>query len=52
MLTVADIMTSKPAVVRPYTVLRDVIGEMKLHACRQLPVVDDGKLIGIMIYDW
>lgn len=48
MLTVADIMTPKPAVVRPDTPLRDVIGEMKLHGCRQLPVVDGEKLIGII----
>jgi acetoin utilization protein AcuB len=48
MLTVADIMTLKPAVVRANTVLGDVIGEMKLHGCRQLPVVDGEKLIGII----
>jgi acetoin utilization protein AcuB len=48
MLTVADIMTLKPAVVRTDTALRDVIGEMKLHGCRQLPVVDGEKLVGII----
>ncbi len=48
MLTVNDLMTVKPTVVTPDTSLRQVIGVMKREGCRQLPVVDSGKLIGII----
>lgn len=48
MLTVADIMTSNPITVERNTPLGEIIGLMKAHACRQLPVLDAGKLIGII----
>ncbi|MBZ0276120.1 MAG: CBS domain-containing protein, partial [Anaerolineae bacterium] len=48
MLTVADIMTSNPITVERNTPLGEIIGLMKAHACRQLPVLDEGKLIGII----
>lgn len=48
MLTVGDIMTRKPTTVHPDTPLREVIGLMKVRACRQLPVVDDHRLVGII----
>ncbi len=48
MLTVADIMTFCPVTVGRDTPLGEIIGIMKSHACRQLPVVDEGRLIGII----
>jgi acetoin utilization protein AcuB len=48
MLTVADIMTSNPITIRRDTPLSAVIGLMKSHHCRQLPVVDEGRLVGIV----
>ncbi|NWG15188.1 MAG: CBS domain-containing protein [Chloroflexi bacterium] len=48
MLTVADIMTSNPITVERQTPLAEVIGLMKGRACRQIPVVDKGRVIGII----
>lgn len=48
MLTVGDLMTVIPNVVTPRTTLRQVIELMKSQACRQLPVLENGKLIGII----
>lgn len=48
MLTVADIMTRDPITVSPDTPLADVIGIMKSHHCRQLPVMDGDRLLGII----
>ncbi len=46
--TVADIMTADLVTVGPDTTLGNVIGLMKERQCRQLPVVRDGELIGII----
>ena len=48
MLTVNDLMTVIPLTITPDTTLRNVIGIMKSEGCRQLPVLDKGKLIGII----
>lgn len=48
MLTVNDLMTVIPLTVAPDTTLRNIIGIMKSEGCRQLPVLDKGKLIGII----
>ncbi len=48
MLTVNDLMTVIPLTVSPDTTLRNIIGIMKSEGCRQLPVLDKGKLIGII----
>jgi len=48
MLTVNDLMTVRPCTVGPDTPLRYVIRFMKGEGCRQLPVVDRGKLVGII----
>ena len=48
MLTVNDLMTVIPLTVTPNTTLRNIIGIMKSEGCRQLPVLDKGKLIGII----
>lgn len=48
MLTVNDLMTVIPGTVKPDTPLRTIIGVMKSEGCRQLPVLDNGKLVGII----
>ena len=48
MLTVNDLMTVIPNTVMPQTSLRQVIELMKTQYCRQLPVLDSGRLIGII----
>jgi len=49
MVTVADLMTANPCAVSPETPLIDVLGMMKTHQCRQLPVVlETGELVGII----
>ena len=48
MLTVNDLMTIIPNTVMPQTSLRQVIELMKTQYCRQLPVLDNGKLVGII----
>jgi acetoin utilization protein AcuB len=41
-------MTAIPNSVTPCTTLRQVIELMKTQSCRQLPVLDDGQLVGII----
>ena len=48
MLTVNDLMTEIPNTVTPQTTIRQVIALMKSQACRQLPVLLNGKLVGIV----
>jgi acetoin utilization protein AcuB len=48
MITVADIMTSDPASCGRDTPLGEIIGVMKTHACRQVPVVENGRVVGIV----
>ena len=48
MLTVNDLMTIVPNTVTPDTPLRTVIGLMKSGGYRQIPVLDKGKLVGII----
>jgi acetoin utilization protein AcuB len=48
MLTVNDLMTVNPATIAPEAPLRRVIELMKNQGCRQLPVLDDGRLVGII----
>ncbi len=48
MLTVRDIMTPDPITVQRATPLAEVIGLMKTHACRHLPVVDESQIVGII----
>lgn len=48
MLTVSDLMTPIPQTVTPETTLRHVIELMKSEGCRQLPVMDNGRLVGII----
>ncbi len=48
MLTVNDLMTAVPDTVTPATPLRTVIGIMKTRGYRQVPVLDNGTLVGIV----
>ena len=48
MVTVNDLMTVIPSSVSPNTTMRTVIGVMKTEGCRQLPVLENGKLVGII----
>jgi acetoin utilization protein AcuB len=48
MLTVNDLMTAVPNTVTPETSLRNIIGVMKAGGYRQIPVLDRGKLVGIV----
>lgn len=48
MLTVNDLMTPIPNTVASSTHLRQVMEIMKTENCRQLPVLQDGKLVGIL----
>lgn len=48
MLTVNDIMTVNPYTLSPEMPLREIIRMMKEEGCRHLPVVDEGKLVGIV----
>jgi acetoin utilization protein AcuB len=48
MLTVSDLMTAIPTSITPDSSLRTVIAVMKAAGCRQLPVLDQGKLVGII----
>jgi len=47
-MIVADLMTSRPMTVRPCDTLQVAQGIMEAGRFRQLPVVDEGKLIGII----
>ncbi len=48
MLTVNDLMTSIPYTVSSDTSLRHVIEVMKTEGCRQLPVLENGSIVGII----
>jgi acetoin utilization protein AcuB len=48
MLTVNDLMTVIPNTVTPDTPLRQVIEVMKTEGCRQLPVLENGRIVGII----
>ncbi|MCA9961971.1 MAG: CBS domain-containing protein [Chloroflexota bacterium] len=48
MLTVSDLMTVNPQTITPETPLRHIIEVMKSEGCRHLPVLQDGKLVGIV----
>lgn len=48
MLTVRDLMTAKPDTVGPTASLREVLARMNRDGCRHLPVVEGGRLVGII----
>lgn len=48
MLTVNDLMTVDPISISPETSLGRIIALMKKEGCRQLPVLEKGKLVGLV----
>lgn len=47
-LIVSSIMTCDPATVAPDDSIRVAIEQMQARNCRRLPVMDAGKLVGII----
>ncbi|HZG88925.1 MAG TPA: CBS domain-containing protein [Pseudonocardia sp.] len=47
-LTVAEVMTLSPAVMPPDSDLADVVALMLDTGIRSVPIVDDGKLVGVV----
>ena len=47
-MRVSDLMTANPVTVSPEEDLASAIGAMVKHRIRELPVVDDGVLLGIL----
>lgn len=45
---VRDVMTREVITVSPQTSLRDIAGLMEKHAIKRVPVVEDGKVVGIV----
>jgi CBS domain-containing protein len=45
---VEEIMTPAPRTITPETPLEEVVGLMERHRIKRLPVVQDGKLVGIV----
>ena len=45
---VEEIMTPEPRTITPETPLEEVVGLMERHRIKRLPVVQDGKLVGIV----
>ena len=46
--TVSDIMTANPVVLEDWENLLDVAQDMKRYSFRHLPVVESGKLVGLI----
>lgn len=44
----SEIMTRDPACVSSTDTLRTAVDQLRLRKCRRLPVVDNGKLVGII----
>ena len=47
-MLVRDVMTKDVLTVAPNTVLSDATGLMVVHRIRRLPVVDNGKIVGVV----
>ena len=46
--TVQEFMTPQPITITSSTLLADVATLLREHAVRHVPVVDDGKLVGVL----
>jgi CBS domain-containing protein len=46
--TLADVMTNNPETISPQTTATEVLRLMQAAHCRHLPVVHDGKAVGIV----
>lgn len=47
-MLVQEVMTANPMTIRPQDTLRTAIEKMALAACRRLPVMAEGRLVGIV----
>jgi acetoin utilization protein AcuB len=47
-MIVADLMTFRPTTVKPRDTLQIAYSAMEAGRFRQVPVVDEGKLVGIV----
>lgn len=47
-VTASSVMTPKPMAMRPTDDLADVVALMLEHGIRSVPIVDDGRLVGIV----
>jgi len=47
-MTIAELMTASPLTIRPDETLADALEIMRRGQCRHLPVVQAGKLVGIL----
>jgi len=47
-MKVRDVMSTEPVTIGPEDNLMEVLQAMRRHHCRRLPVVLDGRLIGIV----
>lgn len=47
-VTAADVMTPEPVTMRPTDDLADVVAAMLRHGVRSVPIVDEGRLVGIV----
>lgn len=47
-LTVADIMTREVATCEPRDLVQEVISKMSYRGIRHLPVLEDGRLVGVI----
>jgi len=45
---VEDVMTTKVVSIPPNATLADIVEQMERHRIKRIPIVDDGKLIGIV----
>jgi len=46
--TLAEVMTDNPETVAPQTTAVDVVRLMQVAHCRHLPIVDEGKVVGMV----
>jgi CBS domain-containing protein len=46
--TLADVMTNNPETIGPQTTATEALRLMQAARCRHLPIVDDGKAVGIV----
>lgn len=48
MIRVNDLMTTNPVTASPDMTIPDLWGLMRAEGCRQLPIVDEDRLVGIV----